>query len=100
VEAKRIEGSDFFCSMTFPVKESFVTLVIGGWGGNLVGLSSIDFYDAANNHTGYVFYFGSGRWYDIRFKVTDEKIEAWIDKEKVLDFIIGNIGGRLKPTDY
>jgi hypothetical protein len=90
LEARRIEGSDFFCSVTCPVKESFVTLVIGGWGGSLVGLSSIDYYDAANNMTGYVFYFGSGHWYDIRLKVSDEKIEAWISKEKVVDFTIGN----------
>ncbi len=90
LEAKRIEGSDFFCAVTCPVKESFVTLVIGGWGGSLVGLSSIDYYDAANNSTGYVYYFGSGRWYDIRLKVSDEKIEAWINKEKIVDFTIGD----------
>lgn len=90
LEAKRIDGSDFFCGMTVPVKDTYVTLVIGGWGGNLVGLSSIDYYDAANNITGYVFYFGSGRWYNVRLKVSDEKIEAWIDKEKIVDFEIGD----------
>ena len=52
LDAKRIDGSDFFCGMTFPVKESFLTLVLGGWGGSMVGLSCIDGYDAANNLTG------------------------------------------------
>lgn len=89
-EAKRIEGSDFFCSVTCPVNESFITLVVGGWGGSLVGLSSIDYYDAVDNMTGYVYYFSQGRWYDIRLKVTDEKIEAWINNESVVDFTIGN----------
>jgi len=90
LEAKRIEGSDFFCGMTFPVKESFLTLVLGGWGGSLVGLSCIDGYDAANNPTGNVFHFGSGWWYGIRLRVTDKKIEAWIEDEKIVDFIIDN----------
>ena len=88
--ARRIEGSDFFCGMTFPVKDSFLTLVLGGWGGALVGLSCIDGYDAANNMTGTLFHFGSGWWYAIRLRVTDKKIEAWIEDEKVVDFLIGD----------
>jgi len=88
--AKRIEGSDFFCGMTFPVKESFLTLVLGGWGGSLTGLSCIDGYDAANNITGNIFRFASGWWYAVRLRVTDRKIEAWIEDEKVVDFMIEN----------
>lgn len=88
--AKRIEGSDFFCGMTFPVKESFLTLVLGGWGGAMVGLSCIDGYDAANNMTGNLFRFASGWWYAIRLRVTDKKIEAWIEDEKIVDFSIDN----------
>jgi len=90
LEARRIEGSDFFCGMTFPVKESFLTLVLGGWGGSLVGLSCIDGYDAANNQTGNVFHFGSGWWYGIRLRVTDKKIEAWVEDENIVDFTINN----------
>jgi len=88
--AKRIEGSDFFCGMTFPVKESFLTLVLGGWGGSLTGLSCIDGYDAANNITGNIFRFASGWWYAVRLRVTDDKIEAWVEDEKVVDFMIEN----------
>ena len=90
LQAMRIEGSDFFCAMTFPVNGSFCTLVIGGWGGSLVGLSSIDGYDAANNFTGQVKSFSSGVWYNIRLRVTPEKIDAWIDNEHLVDFTIGN----------
>ena len=90
LDAKRVAGSDFFCGITFPVENSFLTLVLGGWGGSLVGLSSIDGYDAANNLTGQVYHFGSGYWYGIRLRVTTNKIEAWIEDEKIVDFVINN----------
>ena len=90
LEAKRVKGDDFFCGLTFPVKDSFCTFVIGGWGGSIVGLSSIDDEDAANNITYDFRNFELDRWYKIRVKVTDEKIETWIDKDKIVDFTIGN----------
>lgn len=96
LQANRVEGNDFFCGMTFPVKESFVTLVLGGWGGSLCGLSCIDGYDAANNFTGKIFYFGTGAWWPVRLRVTDEKIEAWIKQDKIVDFTIGNSGLSLR----
>lgn len=89
LEAKRVEGEDFFCGLTFPVKESFCTFVIGGWGGSIVGLSNIDDEDAANNITYDFRNFILNQWYKIRVKVTDEKIEAWIDKDKIIDLTIG-----------
>jgi hypothetical protein len=88
--AKRVQGSDFFCGMTFPVKESFLTLILGGWGGSMVGLSCIDGYDAANNQTGQLFHFASGWFYYIHLKVTDKKIEAWVENEKIVDFTINS----------
>ena len=90
LNARRVSGSDFFCGMTFPVKESFLTLVLGGWNGAVAGLSSINGYDAANNETGTQYRFGSGWWYSVRLRVTDMKIEAWIEDEKIIDFTIGN----------
>jgi len=90
LDAKRVSGSDFFCGMTFPVKESFLTLVLGGWNGAVAGLSCINGYDAANNETGNQYRFGSGWWYAVRLRVTDTKIEAWIEDEKIIDFSIGN----------
>lgn len=88
--AKRIEGNDFFCGLTFPVKDSFLTLVLGGWGGSVTGLSCIDGADAANNITQIIYQYGKGWWWDIRLRVTDEKVEAWIAEEKFVDFTIGN----------
>ena len=90
LDANRLEGSDFFCGITFPVKDSFLTLVLGGWGGSLCGLSCIDGYDAANNYTSKMFHFGNDKWWPIRLRVTDEKVEAWVQEDKIVDFTIGN----------
>jgi hypothetical protein len=84
LEAMRVEGSDFFCGLTFPVETNSCCFVVGGWGGGVVGLSSIDGEDAANNETTTYHHFEKGRWYGIRVRVTPERIEAWIDKEKVV----------------
>ena len=90
LEAMRMEGNDFFCGLTFPVKGSFCTLVLGGWGGSVVGLSSIDGYDAANNFTGDTRSFENNKWYNIRLRVSNDKIEAWINPmDKIVDFRIG-----------
>lgn len=87
LEARRVEGDDFFAAITFPVGDDPCTLVIGGWGGEVVGLSSIEGADASENETRRWMRFEEDRWYRIRLSVTDEKIEAWIDDEKVVDFV-------------
>lgn len=90
LDAMRMEGMDFFCGMTFPVRDEPCTLIIGGWGGSTVGLSSIDGLDAAENETGKLMQFDNKRWYRIRLRVTDESIQAWVDDEQIVDFTIGH----------
>jgi hypothetical protein len=85
LEAMRVDGSDFFCGMTFPVGDQPCSLIVGGWGGTVVGLSSIDNNDASENETTRFIRFEKGRWYRIRLRVTEEKIEAWIDKDRVVN---------------
>ncbi|MBI3852232.1 MAG: DUF1080 domain-containing protein [Verrucomicrobia bacterium] len=85
LEAMRAEGSDFFCGLTFPVGDAFCSFIVGGWGGAVVGLSSIDGMDASENETTHYFKADRGRWYRIRVRVTTAKIEAWIDDEKLVD---------------
>ena len=41
LEARRLRGNDFFASLTFPYGDSFATLVTGGWGGDIVGISRL-----------------------------------------------------------
>jgi hypothetical protein len=83
LEAKKVLGDDFFCGLTFPVQDSHATFVCGGWGGAVVGISSIDFQDASENDTTDFMRFEKDRWYKIRVKVTDKKILAWIDDKEM-----------------
>ena len=71
LEARRMSGSDFFCGLTFPVRSGSecVSLIVGGWGGSLVGISSIDGLDASENSTGSQYEFENQRWYRIRVEV-------------------------------
>ena len=85
LQAMRIEGGDFFAGITFPVAESFCSLILGGWGGTVVGLSSINGRDASENDTTQSIVFERGRWYDVRIRGTPSKIEAWLDGKQVVD---------------
>jgi len=78
-EAMRVEGNDFFGTVTFPVNDSHVSLVIGGWGGTLVGISSIDDMDASENSTHGNGYFENNHWHKVRIEVRDDEIRAWIN---------------------
>jgi len=88
LQAMRVEGSDFFAGITFPVGDSFCSLILGGWGGEVVGLSSISGMDASENETSQSMKFTSGRWYTIRIRVTAEKIEAWLDERRIVDVVL------------
>jgi len=87
LEAMRIAGNDFFCGLTFPVGERPCTLILGGWGGRLCGLSSIDGFDASENETTTFIPFENGKWYKIVLRVTPEKIEAWLDNVQIVNII-------------
>lgn len=85
LEARREDGNDFFCGLTFPVNESFCSLILGGWGGTVVGLSSIDGLDASENETSRLMNFDRNQWYSVHLKVMQQKIQAWIDGTKIID---------------
>jgi hypothetical protein len=99
LEAARIKGSDFFAGITFPVRDSFCTWINGGWGGEVVGLSSLDGADASMNETTFSRKFDAGRWYAFRLRVTSDKISAWIDEEPVIDVVIGKKWIALRPGE-
>jgi hypothetical protein len=90
LQAQRVEGSDFFCGLTFPVGDEYCSFICGGWGGSLVGLSCVDYYDAANNETSSGYDFVNKRWYSIRVRVTQNMLQAWIDDDQVVDLDIAD----------
>jgi hypothetical protein len=98
-EGARLEGGDFFASLTFPVGESFCTWVTGGWGGDIVGLSNLDGWDASDNETRSYFNFEKKRWYALRLRVTGERIRAWIDEQAIVNVEIGGRPIGLRPGE-
>jgi hypothetical protein len=85
LQAMRADGSDFFAGITFPVDKSFCSLILGGWGGQVIGLSSINDLDASENSTSTSMVFEKQRWYTVRIRVTPEKIESWLDDRQIVD---------------
>ena len=97
-EAMRISGVDFFAAATFPVGKSYVTLVNGGWGGNVTGLSSLNGADASENETSRFVKYQNKTWYRFRVRVTDEAIRCWIDDKEVVkvDYRDREVGTRIE----
>ena len=84
LEAKRVEGFDFFCGLTFPVGQDSCSFILGGWGGGLVGLSSIDGLDASENDTNQYMELDDNRWYSIRVCVEADSITCLLDGEELI----------------
>jgi hypothetical protein len=84
-EAQRASGTDFFVGYTFPVGEDACSLVLGGWGGGVCGISSLDLMDASENETTSYHDFAQGKWYEIRIRVTDARIQSWLGKWTLTD---------------
>jgi len=85
LEARKIEGVDFFCGLTFPVADSHCTLILGGWGGDVCGLSCIDGKDASTNETSSSLVFEKNKWYQVRVRVEPNRISAWVDDKQIVD---------------
>jgi hypothetical protein len=80
LEAMRAEGSDFFIALTLPVETNFCTVIIGGWGGGLCGISSVDYLDASDNQWSECKNLENNRWYHLRVRVTPGVLQVFLDK--------------------
>lgn len=99
LDAMKLDGNDFFCALTFPVKESHATFIVGGWGGGIVGISSVDDLDASENETMNIEGFATDTWYKIKVRVTDDKLQAWIDDREMVDLDLEDRKISLRPGD-
>lgn len=98
-EAQRVEGQDIFAGLTFPVRriDACATLVIGGWGGGLVGISSIDGLNANENSTRGEHAFRNGQWYRFRLEVRDDELKGWLDDRLIINASIKGRTISLRP---
>ncbi len=87
LETMRVSGVDFFCGLTFPVGDlkTCLTLVMGGWGGAVTGISSIDNLDASENNTSSYQRFKDETWYKVRLRVTPKEIKVWLDEKEIIN---------------
>ena len=83
-EAKKVNGADFFGLLTFPVGDSHASLVTGGWGGAVTGISSINSMDASENDTTVYLKFNKEQWYKFRLRVTPENLSVWMTPKEHL----------------
>ncbi len=97
VVAARAEGTDFFCGLTFPVRDAHLTLVLGGWGGSLCGLSNLDGDDAANNDSQRLYRFEQGRDYRVLLQVREEAVDVSLDGAPFLHVPITGRSLSLRP---
>ncbi len=99
LEAMKVDGHDFFAGITFPVKNAFCSWIVGGWGGQVIGLSSIDDYDASENETSISRTLEAGKWYSLALRVTDGWIQAWLDNEKIIEISLEGRKISLRPGE-
>jgi hypothetical protein len=85
LQAMKRKGDDFFCCLTFPVRDSHASFVIGGWAGTVIGLSSINGNDASENETTQYEKLDHNKWYTIRVRVSDGKINCWLNDKQMVD---------------
>jgi hypothetical protein len=81
VVAARLDGSDFFCALNLPIGEQRASVVLGGWGGALCGLSCVNGDDASMNATRSFRGFERGQSYRLRVRVDAIQVQAWVDDE-------------------
>jgi hypothetical protein len=79
LEAMRAEGSDFFIALTLPIEDSFCTVIIGGWGGMVCGISCINYMSAVDNQYVRGLTLENNQWYTLRVRVMPNVMQVFLD---------------------
>ncbi len=67
------------------MSDQFCSVVIGGWGGATLGISSINGSDASENEWSRIMSFDNEKWYSFHLKVSKEQILFSVDDETMID---------------
>jgi hypothetical protein len=100
-QAKRHAGDDFFAAMTFPCGslQTCLTLMLGGWGGDLCGISSLDGKDASENEQRSSQTFRPDHWHDFRLEVRPDTLQVWMDERRIVNASLTGRTLSLRPGD-
>lgn len=79
------DGNDIFCGILFPVGTNYCSLVLGGWGNSITGLSCIDNMAAADNEYAVMNSYTTNKWYKVTLRVTGTNIMTWVGGKKLID---------------
>lgn len=85
LQARKVDGTDFFCCLTLPVNDQHCSLVLGGWGGTVTGISCIDKQDASDNPTTSVRKYETGQWYHVEVLVTTDQLVCKLDGQTIVE---------------
>jgi len=96
LEFNRVTGGKDFCYIQFPVGSSDLILWFVGWNSGITTLTRID--GKGENATSRRITYQSNRWYRVGLKVTEAKVEVWLDQRKIIDFATG--GHKLNGYDH
>jgi len=77
-----VKGSDDFCRVIFPVGEARSTY--GMRGANL-GLHTGKGQNTYSNTTGRNVRLSQRKWYKVRIRVTDERVQVWLSGKSIID---------------
>ena len=100
-EARRVEGTDFFAALTFPVgsQDRCLSFINGGWGGGTTGFSNIDHTPASDNLTASLQRYVLGQWHAFRVLVSPEEILVTLDGRSIIRTAVQGHHFGLRPGD-
>ena len=99
-EARRVQGYDIFAGLSFPYKDTFASLILGGWGGIVNGISCVDGYDASENETTQHFSLNENEWYPVQLFVTTDSIRAFVGDMQAVNLATAGKNLYLRPGSY
>lgn len=100
-EAMKLEGSDFFSALTFPVGnlETCVTFVNGGWGGYVTGITAINGMNASENGSTGSYTFEKGRWYRFSVQVSTVALRGFCNGKELFHIGIKDTQLGMHPSE-